>query len=129
MPETVIVDVSAEVASGPTVKESRTLTVDAYDKISVAVPDGTNGLTVELEPGTAGSCRFLVVTSNVYGDALTYKVNAGATAIALDQPLFLIGAGAASILGSPPTKLVFANVLGAGKDAQVQILIGRDATP
>jgi hypothetical protein len=129
MPETIVLTVGAEVASGPTLKESRTLTLDAYDKISVTVPDGTTNMEVELQPGGTGSTRLLVVKSSQYGEALKYTVNAGTTDHVLDQPHILIGTGAVGLFGSEPTKLVFDNALGAGKDAEIQILIGRDATP
>lgn len=129
MPETIVLTVGAEVASGPTIKESRTLTVDAYDKISVTVPDGTSNLDVQLQPGATGSVRLLIIKSSHYGVALKYTVNTGTTDHVLDQPHVLIGTGAVALFGSEPTKLVFDNALGAGKDAQIQILIGRDATP
>jgi hypothetical protein len=129
MPETIVLTVSAEVASGPKLKETRTLSVDAYDKISVTVPDGTSNLEVELQPGGTGSVRLLIVKSNVYGDALKYTVNAGTTDRVLDQPHVLIGTGSVGLFGAEPTKLTFDNALGAGKDAQIEILVGRDATP
>src|SRR3954451_6479109 len=129
MPESIIFTVAAEVASGPTLKESRTLSVDAYDKISVTVPDGTSNLDVQLQPGGTGSIRLLIIKSSQYGEALKYTVNAGATAHVLDQPHVLTGTGAIGLFGSEPTKFVFDNALGGGKDAQIQILIGRDATP
>lgn len=129
MPETIVLTLGADVASGPTVKDSRTLTVDAYDKISVTIPDGTANMDVELQPGGTGSVRLLVIKSNLYGDALKYTVNTGTTDHVLDQPHVLIGTGAVGLYGAEPTKLVFDNALGAGKDAQIQILIGRDATP
>ncbi|MFN2467006.1 MAG: hypothetical protein ABR521_02565 [Gaiellaceae bacterium] len=127
MPETIVLTVGAEVASGPTIKESRTLTVDAYDKLSVTVPDGTTNLEVQLQPGATGSVRLLIVKSSQYGDALKYTVNTGTTDHVLDQPHVLTGTGAVGLFGSEPTKLVFDNAL--GKDAQIQILVGRDATP
>jgi hypothetical protein len=129
MPETIIITVAAEVASGPTVKESRTLSVDAYDKITVAVPDGASKIDVELQPGGTGSVRLLVIKSSAYGDGLKYTVNAGTTEHVLDQPHVLTGTGAVGLFGSEPTKLVFDNALGGGTEAQIQILIGRDATP
>jgi hypothetical protein len=46
MPETIVVTVNADVASGLKLRESRTLAVDAYDKIRVAVSDGTTDLEV-----------------------------------------------------------------------------------
>jgi hypothetical protein len=127
MPETIVVTVNADVASGPKLKESRTLEVDAYDKISVAVPDGTSDLEVDLQPGGAGSVQVLIVKSTAYGDALKYTVNADATDHVLDQPHVLIGTGSVGLFGEEPTKLLFDNALGS--DAQVQILIARDATP
>lgn len=129
MPETIVLTLGADVASGPTVKDSRTLTVDAYDKISVTIPDGTANMDVELQPGGTGSVRLLIIKSNLYGDALKYTVNTGTSDHVLDQPHVLIGTGAVGLYGAEPTKLVFDNALGAGKDAQIQILIGRDATP
>jgi hypothetical protein len=127
MPETIIIDIAAAVASGPTIKAGRTVVVDAYDKLSVSVPDGASDLEVEIAPGGAGSVKLLLVTSSAYGDDLTYTVNADATAHALDQPHVLTGAGAVALLDAAASKLTFSNGLGA--DADVQILIGRDATP
>jgi hypothetical protein len=129
MPETIVLSVVAEVASGPKLKEGRTLTLDAYDKLSVTVPDEASGLDVELQPGADGSVRLLIVTSSHYGDALTYTVNTGTAEHVLDEPHVLVGAGAVGLLGSSPAKLVFDNALGGGKDAEIQILVGRDATP
>ena len=129
MPESIVLTINADVASGPKLKESRTLAIDAYDKISVTVPDETNNLEVELQPGGTGSVRLLIVKSSHYGEELKYTVNAGTTDHVLDEPHFLVGTGAVGLFGAEPTKLVFDNALGAGKDAQIQILIGRDATP
>jgi len=127
MPETIVLTINADVASGPKLKESRTLAVDAYDKISVTVPDATSNLEVELQPGGAGSIKLLIVRSDVYGEDLAYTVNAGTTDHVLDQPHVLIGTGSVGLYGAEPTKLVSDNAL--GQDAQVQILVGRDATP
>jgi hypothetical protein len=128
MSETIVLTVNAEVASGPTLTENVTLAVDAYDKLSVTVPDATT-LAVELQPGAAG-VRLLIITSSRYGDALKYTVNADTTKDhVLDQPHVLLGTGAVGLFGAMPTKLTFKNALGAGHDAEIQILIGRDATP
>ncbi len=129
MPETIVLTISADVASGPKLKESRTLTIDAYDKISVDVPNGTSDLDVELQPGAAGSIQLLIVKSTLYGDDLKYTVNADTTDHVLDQPHVLVGTGSVGLYGEEPTKLVFDNAMGDGQDAQVQILVGRNATP
>ena len=128
MPETIVLTISADVALGPKLKESRTLAVDAYDKISIDVPDQTTtGLEVEIQPGATGSIQLLVVKSSVYGPDLKYTVNAGTDDRVLDEPHVLVGTGSVGLFGEEPEKLVFTNT--TGEDAQIQILVGRDATP
>jgi len=126
MPETIVLTISAIVGAGPKLKESRTLAVDAYDKISIDVPDQGN-LEVEIQPGGAGSIELLLVTSSVYGADLKYTVNADNTDRILDQPHVLVGSGSVALFGQEPEKLTFDNT--TGEDAQIQILVGRDATP
>ena len=126
MSETIVLTISAIVGAGPKLKESRTLAVDAYDKISVDVAD-TAKLAVELQPGGGGSIQLLLVKSSVYDADLTYTVNSDATARALDQPHVLVGTGSVGLFGMEPKKLTFDNK--AGADAQIEILVGRDATP
>ena len=126
MSEYIVVAINVGVANGPTMVINRALAVDAYDKFDVIVPDGSTALTVELQPGGSGQVGFLLVSSDQYGNNLTYKVNDAADAYKLDGPHLLIGAGAVSLLDEAPAKLVFANSL--GMNAQVRILIGRDAT-
>lgn len=127
MPETIVLTVNTVVAGGPKLTVSRAIEVDAYDKIKVTIPDGTTGMDVELQPGGTGQVSFLQVTSTQYGEDLLYRVNAGTTDHILDQPHLLSGKGAVGILSAAPEKLVFDNAMGA--DVEVQILIGRDATP
>jgi len=126
MPETIVLTISADVALGPKLKESRKLAVDAYDKISVEVPDQET-LEVEIQPGASGSIQLLVVQSSVYGADLKYTVNADATDRIVDQPHVLVGTGSVGLFGEEPEKLTFDNKTGQG--AQIQILVGRDATP
>lgn len=126
MPETIVLTFSADIALGPKLKESRKLAVDAYDKISVDVPDQT-ALDVELQPGGTGSIQLLIVKSSVYGANLKYTVNAVADEHVLDQPHVLVGTGSISLFGEEPEKLAFDNK--TGESAQIQILVGRDATP
>ena len=92
--------------------------LEAYDNDAVAGPKAAHSATV----------RLLIVQSTQYGDELKYTVNADTTDRVLDQPHVLVGAGAVGLLlGSGSTTLHFANAL--GHDAEVQILVGRDATP
>lgn len=127
MPETILLNATITVANGPKLSLTRSLDVEAYDKLDVTVPDTTTGMEVQLQPGGSGQVQFMLVTADPYDDDLTYTVNSGTTAYKLDQPHLLSGAGAVSILDPAPEKLVFDN--NSGKDARVQILIGRDATP
>jgi hypothetical protein len=71
---------------------------------------------------------------------MEYVVNDGNTtnfpatdAILLDQPFHLyLGTGAVSVFGIPPKHLKFTNTPPTGttgKDAVIEILVGRDATP
>jgi hypothetical protein len=114
---------------------SRELQVEAYDKITVTIPDmTTTAMEVELQPGAgAGQVQLLMITSDHYGSALSYRVNTNDDPIfSLDQPVLLVGA-AVSLLDvsatpyPPPERLFFFNEL--GEDAKVTILVGRDATP
>ncbi len=129
MSESIIVSANIVIPNGPVFAVSRTLAVDAYDKIDVAVPDSAADLEVEIQPGAAGQVRFLLVTASQYGAGLSYKVNSNASPAVhtLDEPHVLIGAGSVGMLDPAPSRLFLSNSLGS--EAQVQILVGRDATP
>jgi hypothetical protein len=127
MPETIALTVSTVVSGGPRLTANRAIVVEAYDKFKVTIPDATTGMEVELQPGGAGQVSFLQVTASQYDENLSYKVNAGTTSHILDQPHLFSGKGAVGIVAAAPEKLVFDNAIGA--DVEVQILIGRDATP
>jgi hypothetical protein len=126
MSETIVLTISAIVGAGPKLRENRTLAVDAYDKISVDVADQAK-LAVEIQPGGGGSIQLLLVKSSVYGADLKYTVNSDTTDRVLDQPHVLVGTGSVGLFGMEPKKLTFDNK--TGEDAQVEILVGRDATP
>ena len=121
------------IPNGPKVDFNRVLSVEAFDKIDVAVPANTNNKEVQLQPGGVGQVQFLLITADWYGSELSYKVNnTGGTARTLDQPHFFAGGGAVSMLDTAALgKMFFANTTSGAtaKDANVQILIGRDATP
>lgn len=134
----IILTANVVVPNGPQLAFQQTLDVDAYDKIDVTVPAppdaAATDLKVELQPGGAGQVKFIAIISNWFGDKLSYKINKKtADARALDQPHLLAGAGAVSLFDSaaPPTALFFSNALSGpdAKPANIQILIGRDATP
>ena len=71
MSETIVVTISADVASGPKLKESRTLAIDAYDKIQVTLEKGTNPQKVDIAPGGEHRVQFLLITSDHFDDDKT----------------------------------------------------------
>ena len=118
---------NVQVIGGPKLSASNTMTVDAYDKIQVAIEAGETDKKVEVQPGGAGHVQFLLILSDPYDELLTYKVNdSGGTAVKLDGPHLLIGKGAVALLSSAPSSFFFSN--GLSKNASVEILIGREAT-
>jgi len=106
---------------GPSVSGAGTIEADAYDKLTITVPDGESQV-VNLAPN--GDISLLVVNPAVPNADLSYEVDGDA--VPLDGPHILIGAGAVGLLGDI-TSLEFTNNTGA--DAVIGILIGRDATP
>ncbi len=126
MSENILLAVKVGVANGPTLTITQTIAIDAYDKIDVAVPDGTSDLDVELQPNATDKVRFVLVSSDLYDENLTYKVNDGTDERILDGPYLLSGTGAVALLDAAPAKLVVSN--SSGKTANVRVLIGRKVT-
>ena len=131
----IMVKANVVVPNGPQFAFNQTLDVDAYDKIDVTVPADPNSKKVELQPGAAGQVQFIAIVSDWYGDDLSFKINVGTAAntdvFTLDRPLLFMGGGAVALFDPAPKLLFFNNgTSGAtAKDANIQILIGRDATP
>jgi hypothetical protein len=118
---------NVQVTAGPKIQATQTMTVDAYDKIDVSIVDGVADEEVQVQPGGAEQVHFLLIYSDQYGDSLTYKINdPGATPVKLDALQLLMGEGAVGLLEAAAVKLFFSNSM--GKDAAVQILVGRKAT-
>jgi hypothetical protein len=128
MPDSVNSLLTVEIKGGPPkISAAHNVTVEAYERIQVNVPgtDGTGtAVTLNLLPADS-KAKIFAITSSRYGDGLTYK-GAG-TAVALDGPQLFTG-GSVQLLGSIAT-LTVTNALGAGKDATVTILVGRDVAP
>jgi hypothetical protein len=125
----IIVSANVMVPNGPSLAFNQIIDVDAYDRIDVAVPatPATTEKKVELVGGT-GDVLFIAITADAYNEKLTYKINAGTTVRKLDQPHLFMGKGGVSIFDAAPASLSFSNPA-TGTNANVQILIGRDATP
>lgn len=131
MTEQIKWNINAQAVGGPKILASDTIEIEAYDKIDVTVEAESVDKEVQILPGEAGQVQFLLIKSDHYGDALTYKVNDSADVIQLDALHMLMGNGAIGLLNGPLKKLVFSNdlVLSSEKiPASVEILIGRKVT-
>ena len=131
MTEQIKWNINAQAVGGPKILASDTIEIEAYDKIDVTVEAESVDKEVQILPGEAGQVQFLLIKSDHYGDALTYKVNDSADVIQLDALHMLMGNGAIGLLNGPLEKLVFSNdlVLSSEKiPASVEILIGRKVT-
>ncbi|NJM61328.1 MAG: hypothetical protein HC849_15805 [Oscillatoriales cyanobacterium RU_3_3] len=130
---TINLALNVQVVGGPKVLISKPISVEAYDKIEVAIDTGVTGKTVEIQPGGTTQVSFLLIESSVYNSDLKYAVSDGeggsadSSDISLDQPHFYFGMGAVSALGVAPKILKFTN--NSGQQAAIGILVGRDATP
>ena len=121
---------TVDIPNGPSISSSRSVEVEAFDLIEVELASGAADVEVEVQPGAAGQVKFLAVTSTRYGPEVSYKVNTAAATEthALDQPHVLAGDGAVAMLDASPELLFLSNAFTDG-DVNVQILVGRDATP
>ncbi len=136
---TINLALNVQVVGGPQALISQAISVEAYDKIEVTVKPGDT-LNVAAQPGGAGQVNFLLIKSSLADKKLTYVVNDGGAnnfpasgEIVLDQPFHLyLGTGGVSVFGIAPKVIQFKNNYSAGttnKDAVIEILVGRDATP
>lgn len=120
---------NAQVAGGPKVGAAETVEVDAYENIEVVVPkhDAEDGTAeVGIVPADTGEILFLVIKADNYADTqLSYVIDDGTDAVALDAQQVFIGTGAVGLLGETLSKLTFTNK--GSKDVAVRILVGRKA--
>ncbi|MGB3457900.1 MAG: hypothetical protein WBB08_01100 [Halobacteriota archaeon] len=117
-----------DVVSGPSISVSKEITVEAYDKIDVAIDTGVSDKPVEIQPGSSNQVQMLLIKPSKCGEELTYKVgDTSATPIVLDQEQLFLGQGAVGLLGTELDKLFFTNNL--TEAVTIEILVGRDATP
>ena len=125
--------VDLAVEKGPSSSLTQDLDVDAYDLLKVKVPAGdttTPGtITVDVQPGQTKQIKLLSLTSSMYDEKLTYKIDAAGNDIPLDAPQLFVGAGSLGLIGATAKQFVFTNRAGLAKPADLQILVGRKATP
>lgn len=129
MNENIAVTVNIEIHNGPSIRVNRIVEVDAYEKINVSIKNGDANKVVDLWPSdNEGEVVLMAITSEWYGDTITYKVNDALDVYKLDQPHFLIGNSSVNMLDPKPKQLKFSyskptpdNKLDSVK---IQILIG-----
>jgi hypothetical protein len=122
---------SFAVPGGPTLALNSAIAAEAYDKIDVAIAPGDDDKVVNIQPGAAAQLRLLVIKSSLYATEVTYMASDGSDdsdPVTLDGPQLFIGPGAIALFGVDPKVLKFSNTH-ASQAAQVEILVGRDATP
>ncbi|GAB3255205.1 hypothetical protein [Chitinimonas naiadis] len=131
---TVTLNIRVAIADGPTWTIAQTDEIGAYDVLDIVLPAGTASQLVELQPTVASRIQLLVIQSSLYGPEIQFKTNAGAAdspAISLLGPQ-IYGSGVATLFAVAPNSLKLSNSFAAGtpgKNARIQILIGRDPTP
>ena len=116
---------NVQVVGGPKIAASETIMVHAYDKIQVTI-DAEANKAVEVQPGGEDRVQFLLINSDQYGDALTYKVGTATEEVKLDSLQLFMGDGAVGLLGGAPATLSFSN--GLSQAASIEILVGRNVT-
>ena len=132
MPTTIRWKLNVEVQGGPKVLESKTVSVEAFDRIEVTVPDTTTTPTpteIAIQPGAAGKIKLLLIRSSVYSDDLIYQVhNTTGDEFVLNDVVFLTGKGNLDFLEdgtAPLDKLFVTNTTGA--NVVIEIIVGRSA--
>jgi len=130
MPTNISWKLNLEIQSGPNIMVTNAVQADAYDRIEVKIPDSTatpTATTVDVQPGAVGKVKLLLIRSSKYGNNLKYKVHADTAAErALNDALFLAGAGSLDLLTAPLDKLLVTNT--TGQDVILEIVVGRTAT-
>ena len=116
---------SATVPGGPALSLKLQIPYQSYDVTSAPIAANAANVVLDVQPSTTpGDVVFVVVYSDLYGAGLTYEVDGGGTAYALDAPHLMMG-GAVNYMNAvaPPQKLTFTSTL--AKDANVTVVVGR----
>lgn len=120
--------ITLQVAGGPTINSGQDgLDIEAVDRIDVTIDAGAADKVVQIQPAAAGAVHLLVVTSDVYGPKLSFKVSDGTTdaaKVVFDAPQLYAG-GASALFAIDPKQLKLTN---SGADpAHVTVFVARDA--
>jgi hypothetical protein len=121
MSYSIVYSLSADVEDGPTILKTSTITAEAYDVVDVVAPAAGTAI-VDIHPGDTGDVNLFLMYSDNY-TSLTYTIDGG-SAITLDGPLVLVGAGAVALFGATCNTFTFTNA-GVVRDANIKIFVGR----
>ena len=127
MPDQIKYDLSFTVVPGPPVSKKDMFNVAYLCKGGATIaPGDTRELIVPV--CGPGKLQLVVLAADQYGEGLTYSKSGADDYWKLTMPVFLIGAGATSLLGNElPEALVVTNQL--DKETTVTIYVGWDAMP
>jgi hypothetical protein len=136
---TVTFSANVQVPGGPQLGFSRSIEVEAYDRIDVTLePQGSGApwVDVQIQPSAANKVLILALTSNLFDPDIAYEISDGTTdsaEIKLDQPQVFTG-GAIELFTVAPKIIKFKNELAMPTPpdltttAKVTIFVGRKAT-
>jgi hypothetical protein len=122
--------VSIQVSGGPNLTISALSEhVEAIDRITVDVEPGET--TLDLQPGSVGQIRLLVIESSAYADELTFFLLEGTTTwptnsgVPLNHGPQIYAASTGGLLGMDPKQLKLSN--GTGASVTISIFVAREA--
>jgi hypothetical protein len=126
MPINAAAQLSIQVPSGPTLSETWDVKVDAYDHLSVVVPNGATG-SLNLQPGAGDLIALLLITASKYEDPPTLKFQFGAgTSFDIAHPQVISGADLVDKVSTTPSTIKFTN--SGTADVTVTALVFRKAS-
>lgn len=122
-------DLALTVTDGPTIKLSRSMKVDAYERIDFDLRSGQKRF-VEVEPDQDLVLMIVKRSEVAAGEfkpdpkLLYYTINDDATKVSLESAHVLVGWGVDKLLKNPPTKLTFYN--NQENTVSIMVLLGRN---
>lgn len=120
------------IEGGPSVNILGDDEVQAYDKVSIVIPNDNLEKEVNVQPSGQGQVQFIIIESNIYDESqepqpkLFYKIKGDPNnkPIKLDRGQFLTGNSFVGLLPAVPNILLFTNNLDV--ESKIEILAGRN---
>lgn len=119
------IDYSLRVAvdGGPTLLKTGTVEVGAVDVIKGTAAKSGGTASLDVQPEAITGIKFVCIESTNYEDLLL-SVDGDVTALVVDGPIMLIGAGAVAMLQATQLHFVFTNRDSVAA-ADIRITVGR----